>query len=389
MTKKKFLDLGTQPLANGFLYKDEIATEYMFNLSVGYDDETGLVSLMEFVDGDKMFNETYPYHTSNSKMMLNYFKDRATTLETLYMPKSILEIGSNDGAFILSCGERASLMCVEPCDNFAEMTAAKGIPTHNKFWTKELASTVGKQDLIYSANCFCHIPDIQEAFEAIEMALAPNGVFVFVDPTLSAMVSRGSYDQIYDEHAHIFSLKALSIMLNKAGLNIVDAYKADVHGGSIEVHAAKADSRKYVNRANINAIRKEELPHITEEALHVFSSRVYDSRVRLLETLHQAKSEGKKVISYGATSKSTTIFNYCGINSHLISCITDTTPSKIGKLSPGMHIPILSPESQMETADIAFLGAWNYLEEIKEKEAAFIERGGIFITHLTESLTVS
>ena len=43
---------------------------------------------------------------------------------------------------------------------------------------------------------------------------------------------------------------------------------------------------------------------------------------------------------YGATSKSTTIFNYCNIGLDLIDYITDTTPTKKNKLSPGKHIPI-------------------------------------------------
>jgi len=45
-----------------------------------------------------------------------------------------------------------------------------------------------------------------------------------------------------------------------------------------------------------------------------------------------------------------------------------------------MHIPIVSPE-EVKDIDIAFLGAWNYLEEIIKKESDFIQRGGKFITH--------
>ena len=88
------------------------------------------------------------------------------------------------------------------------------------------------------------------------------------------------------------------------------------------------------------------------------------------------------MISYGATSKSTTIFNYCGIGPDLIHHITDTTPEKQGKYSPGVHIPIVAPGGPIEpSVDFAFLGAWNFAEEIKEKEEDFTSRGGLFITH--------
>ena len=40
------------------------------------------------------------------------------------------------------------------------------------------------------------------------------------------------------------------------------------------------------------------------------------------------------------SSKSTTILNYCDIGTDMIDCIFDTTLNKIGKFSPGKHIPI-------------------------------------------------
>ena len=65
------------------------------------------------------------------------------------------------------------------------------------------------------------------------------------------------------------------------------------------------------------------------------------------------------------------------------SYITDTTPEKQGKLSPGMHIPVMSPEQGFnETVDYAYLGAWNFIQEIKNKEIDFVAGGGKFISHV-------
>ena len=114
-----------------------------------------------------------------------------------------------------------------------------------------------------------------------------------------------------------------------------------------------------------------------------FAEKVNQSKSDLLRLLKKCKEEGKKVISYGASSKSTTIFNYCGIGPELISYITDTTPEKQGKLSPGMHIPVMSPEQGFnETVDYAYLGAWNFIQEIKNKEIDFVAGGGKFISHV-------
>ena len=111
-----------------------------------------------------------------------------------------------------------------------------------------------------------------------------------------------------------------------------------------------------------------------------FSERVRASKQNLLKILKRFKNENKKVISYGATSKSATIFNYCQIGTDLIQYITDTTPDKQGLLSPGTHIPIVDRESiNLDDYDCVFLGAWNFMDYIIDKEKEF---KGKFITHI-------
>ena len=115
----------------------------------------------------------------------------------------------------------------------------------------------------------------------------------------------------------------------------------------------------------------------------IFAERVKKSKDDLVSMLKKLKDEGKKVIAYGAASKVTTVFNYCGIDKSLVEYITDTTPSKIGKYQPGTHIPIITPEEGFdETVDVAYLGAWNFIDEISNKEKSFINHGGKFITHV-------
>ena len=114
-----------------------------------------------------------------------------------------------------------------------------------------------------------------------------------------------------------------------------------------------------------------------------FSNRVKKSKNTLFKIFKRLKKDNQNIISYGATYKSSTIFNYCKIGKNLINYVTDTTINKQGKFTPGQHIPIISPEKGM-TKDVnyAFLGAWNFKREILKKEKNFIRRGGKFITHV-------
>ena len=380
--KRKFLDLGKQPIANGFIYKDQILDEYFFNLGVAFDEETKLITQTEYVDGRLMFNDKYVYRGSMSQTMRDHFK---LLSDKINPDCKVLEIGSNDGVFIKHFDTKKAIS-VEPCGNFAKETNDMGYTTYPEFWTQDLANRIlenhGKQDIIFAANCICHIPDLDQTFKAIESLLSKKGVFIFEDPSLAEVINNNSYDQIYDEHPHIFSVIALDNLLRRNGLQITRVENLSVHGGSNRIFAerigSEVDETVEQNKAYERILGLDQF-----ETFEKFAKRVEQSKEDLIKILTNCKKEGKKVISYGATSKSTTIFNYCNINSDLIEYITDTTPAKQGKLSPGMHIPVISPEQGFnETVDFAYLGAWNFTKEIKEKETKYLDRGGKFIIHV-------
>jgi methylation protein EvaC len=385
MKLKKFLDLGKQPIANGFLYKDSIDSEYFFNLGVAFDEDTKLVTQTEYVDGDLMFNDDYVYRGSMSKTMRDHFKSLSFHLDLKYPEAKVLEIGSNDGVFIKNFNPK-NTVAVEPCGNFAKETQDMGYTTYADFWTTELANKIsidsGKQDIIFSANCICHIPDLDQTFSAVESLLSDDGVFIFEDPSLAEVINNNSYDQIYDEHPHIFSVIALDNLLRRNGLQITRVENLSVHGGSNRIFAkrigSEIDETVEQNKAYERILGLDDYYTFLR-----FAVRVEQSKDALVRLLTNCKKEGKKVIAYGATSKSTTVFNYCGIGPELIECITDTTPEKQGKLSPGMHIPVIAPGDDIdESVDYVYLGAWNFINEIKSNEQDFTDRGGKFISHV-------
>ena len=397
--KTTFLDLGRQPIANGFLTAEEFKNEYFFDLRVTFDEETYLVSLEEFVPPEKMFNENYVYYSSMSRTMRDHFKDAATTLKNnfgaefnLRIPR-VLEIGSNDGVFVQHFVKETTT-AVEPCKNFADITNAKGYHTYSEFWTPELAYEIvrnrGGQDLIFSANCICHIGNLDKTFKAVDIALSSGGIFVFEDPSLLKMVERGSYDQIYDEHAHVFSVLALDRMLSRWSLEIFKVENLAVHGGSNRIYVKKRANKNISIDKSVqqNMARELEAGLNKLDTFEEFAKRVKQSKIDLVEILERHKANGKKVVSYGATSKSTTVFNYCGIGADLIEYVVDTTPDKQNKFAPGSHIPVVPPDRFDKSVDVAYLGAWNYEKEILHKEEEFVKRGGTFISHVPHVRTL-
>ena len=108
------------------------------------------------------------------------------------------------------------------------------------------------------------------------------------------------------------------------------------------------------------------------------------SRDELNESVAGSEASGqKRVVGYAATSKSTTVTNYCGITSDLVEFISDTTPIKQGKYSPGTHIPVRPYEEfNANYPDYALLFGWNHADEIMAKEQAFKAAGGKWIVYV-------
>ena len=382
--KKKFLDLGSQPIANSFL-KSKSKKEFKYNLSVGFDTKSFLVSLMKTVNPRKQYTKFYAHRASESKTMRDSFRIVANKLKKRFKPKLTMEIGSNDGVFIRNF-KKSEIISVEPCLNLAKITKKKGFTTYPKFWNKKISNEIYKKhgliDLIYSANTISHIPNLDETFTAVENILSNRGVFVIEDPSLLEVIKNNTYDQFYDEHVYVFSVIAISKISKKYALRLFDIDISSVHGGSIRYFICKKEASFKNTSILKKQFKKETRAKMNKFSTYLkFASRVKKSKNDLVKLLKNLKKNKKKIISYGATYKSTTIFNYCKLGKY-IDYVIDTTKNKQGKFTPGQRLKILKPEIGFnENVDYAYLGAWNFKKEILNKEKGYIKRGGKFITH--------
>lgn len=119
--------------------------------------------------------------------------------------------------------------------------------------------------------------------------------------------------------------------------------------------------------------------------LEGFGRSVLKIRDDLISLLRKLKDEGKRVVAYGATAKSATVTNLCGIGPDLVEFVCDSTVAKQGKLTPGTHIPVREPAAFSQPyPDYALLFAWNHAEEIMAKEQAFRAAGGQWIHYVPD-----
>lgn len=391
------MSFGRMPIANGFLTRDQFANEYFFELKVAFCQQCGMVQLTEQVDREKMFHDEYAFFSSTSSRMATHFKDLAATVMGNYLSSSdpfVVEIGSNDGIMLQHfAGAGVRHLGIEPSANVAQVARDKGIRTICSFFDEDLARTIvaeyGQADAFLGANVMCHLPYLHSVAAGIKTLLKPNGVLVFEDPYLGDIVEKTSYDQIYDEHASYFSATSLSNLFARHDLEIVDVAPQNVHGGSMRYVVGHQGARQPSPAVGALRAKENSLGLNRPETFDRLRRNIERSRDELMAVLRDLKDQGRRVVGYGATSKSTTVTNYCGITPDLVEFISDTTPIKQGKFSPGMHIPVRPYEEfTARYPDYALLFAWNHGEEIMEKEQQFLNAGGKWINYVPRVTTL-
>lgn len=386
------LDLGDQPLGNGFLMPNQFLDEYFYRMTAGFSEASKLFQLIEQPSPEKMFHENYAFFSSTSKFMELHFKEFADEIiASKYLSKNdpfVVELGCNDGIMLKEFAKAGIRhLGIEPSRNVAEVANSNGVRTISEFFSDSLAKSIvskeGQADAFLAANVMCHIPDILSVAKGISTLVKSTGVVMFEDPYLGDVIEKTSYDQIYDEHVFLFSAHSVQYLFHLCGMELIDVVPQKTHGGSMRYVLAHAGVYPVDNSVEKLLEKERGLGLHRASTLEMFRSNVERSRTELVNLLKELKAQGKRIAGYGATSKSTTILNYCGIGPDLIEYITDTTPIKQGKFTPGMHIPVKTYEAfKANPPDYAILFAWNHAEEIMAKERAYMESGGRWILHV-------
>jgi methylation protein EvaC len=385
------LSYGRMPIANGFINEGDEQSEYFFDLSPAFCNKCYTFQLVEQPEAEKMFHGDYAFFSRQSKLMQVHFKKYAKWVQSNYIDSAedfVVEIGSNDGIMIENFKNMGlKHLGVDPSENVVKVAQSHGINSVVKFFgletSHEIVAEYGHADALISANVMCHLPDLNDIAKGAYNLLKEDGVLIFEDPYLGDMLEKVSYDQIYDEHVYIFSAVSVQAIFSKHGFELINLFPQETHGGSMRYVFAKKGKRN-IEKIVDKIVSKELENKFDDISTYLkFKQDCENSKVRLLKILKQAKKDGKTVAGYGATSKSTTILNYCEVGPDLIGFISDTTPIKQDKLTPGTHIPVKSHEYfQDNVPDIIFLFAWNHAKEIIEKEKDLLEESVEWITHL-------
>ena len=340
--------------------------------------------------------KNYVYIPSTAKVMMNNFSSlahEAYLAENLDENSLVCDIGSNDGSLLKFFKSYDSkIVGIDPAENIAKIAELSGIPTEveyfNSISAKKIRKKYGLADVITATNVIAHTDNLYEVFKGVDILLKKDGVFITEFPYLVDLIDKLEFDTIYHEHLSYFSLKPWNLLVEKCGFEICDIRRLAIHGGSIRItHRRKNRNLKNPAKKTLEFLLdlEEKKGLSKKETYDEFSLKINKLKEELLTLLRSLKKDGKKIVGYGAAAKGNVLTNFFGIDTKILDFIVDATPYKQGLFTPGMKIPVYAENRLLKKMpDYAIILAWNFANEIMEKQETFSAKGGRFIIPLPE-----
>lgn len=378
-----YLDLGDQPLANSY-HRGEALPKYP--LAMKHCANCGHSQLSVSVDPAEMFAH-YLYVSDTSVTLTKYFEWTTDyILKNAGNSSSVLEIACNSG-LLLEMFQKRGLRSVgvDPAANLRELSQQRNLNVYVDYWNTAFANTLrdkeGRFDLVLAFHVLPHVPDPNDFIESCLSVLAPGGR-VYIQTSQCDMFLNNEFDVIYHEHSSYFTGKSILELAQRHGLYVSSIIKTDIHGRSFLFSL----QREACDQSQLMTLIQDQTQQgvYTAAKYAEFAARAAQTKQDLTAILDQARADGYTLIGYGAAAKGNTLLNYMN---YKLDYIIDDNPMKVGYLTPGMDIEIVSIDILKQPFErVCFIPlAWNFYYEIKERIARVRNNGNdMFIRYFPE-----
>ena len=359
-------DLGQQPLANKYPSNDqEFSEEKFWNLQALICDECFCGQLNQIIDRSEMF-EDYYYLSSVNHELNEHFKTFAKYLSKF---KFVLDVGSNDGILLRPLRENGTrCLGIDPSVNVGKIANDEGLETIVDFFNYDSAIYIkneyGKPDAIVASSIFTHLENPKDFTSAMESLISDDGEIFIEIEYLANLIDNFQFERFYFDRPFYYSVTSMKKIFEECNLFLNKVEEIAPHGGSLRLCFSKSNKSNNLD-SSVNKYLELEKIKLTKENISVFQSSIDNFSEELVKILKSNRDT--KIAGFGAPARLATITNFAKIDSELISYVVDDSPLKVGKYSPGMHIPILSRENMLEhKPDLIVVFAYEYIDSIYE-----------------------
>lgn len=309
----------------------------------------GLLQLAHSYDAGEMYGENYGYRSGLNSSMVAHLREKVSRLQqrlALRPGDLVVDIGSNDGTTLAAYPDDAGLdlLGIDPtAEKFREYYKS-GIHLCAAFFSADTFRRVrpGKSiRILTSFSMFYDLEAPMEFMRDVHNVLADDGLWVFEQSYMPAMLAKLSYDTVCHEHLEYYALRQVKWMTDRTGFTIVDVEFNEVNGGSFSVTVAKTASDQVESREVVGIITAETAAGLdTLKPFSEFAQRAAASRAEFRAFIDGVHAAGGRIAALGASTKGNVLLQYCNISPEDIKEVGEVNPEKFGALTPGTWLPI-------------------------------------------------
>ncbi len=336
----------------------------------------GLVQLLETVNPDLLY-ENYFYRSNVSHTMnrdLQNVVDDVLSQADSKKGDYVLDIGCNDGLMLKMFPKELKRVGIDPAKNIDWSNLDKSITIINDYFPSQKLRKY-KFKVITTTAMFYDLDNPNTAVSQIKRILAKEGVLCIQVSYLYDTIRDMNFYDICHEHLEYYSLKTLSYLMERNGMEVFDASTNFVNGGSLRMMVAHRQAKR-PKSANLEYLL------LKEKVLQLESPQTYDTFSKLIEiNTKRIKKyiENQKglVIGLGASTKGNVMLQLCGIGKKMLPYISERNSFKVGLRTLGTDMLLISEEKARRLApDCMFVIPWNFKAEILEREKKYVRKGG-------------
>ena len=312
-----------------------------------------------------MFKD-YLYVSGTSKTLHQYFTNFVDLCEEYTKDKGkVLDIACNDGTQLDKFKEKGwDTFGVDPAENLFPLSKINHTVKCD-YWTPKVAlSFETKFNLITAQNVFAHVDDVHSFLKACSGCLTEGG-YLIIQTSQADMILDNQFDTVYHEHLSFFSSLSMKTCANKNGFSLVDVRKVEVHGGSYVFVLKLGHHNQALSQDQIDSETRRGL--YTPETYAQYASNCRKVVEDFRSTVERFRTDGYKIVGYGAAAKGNTFLNFAEID---LDYIVDDNDLKWNLLTPGRNIEIKNPQIlKTENKDklVVVPLAWNFFKEISNR----------------------
>lgn len=375
----RVLSLGRHYLPD-FTEPGELRRDIAWPLNLELCPDCGLLQLETTTPRDRLYHERYGFRSGVNEAIRRDLAD-IVNYARCWHPKarSWLDIASNDGTLLSFVPPEITRVGVDPLKHLAPLARQHADRIITDYFRPGLVEP-HSMDIVTSVSMFYDLDDPRALIAAVSNAMSPHGIWVIQQNYAADMIAANAVDNICHEHVTYFTVRPLKLLLESAGLQIIDVTYSPVNGGCFRTLVTYAHERR-PNASVDYALSYEKISNLDRpERWRAWGEQVTEELDKTRRWLHQMQSEGERVYLYGASTRGGTILQMINAGPDLLPFAVERQEAKVGKVMSATGIPIIS-EKQMraEPPDALLVSPWFFRDVFIQREAEYLKNGGLMV----------